>query len=117
MYVLQVAACMYSCLALALGLLTAFCPEVHPQEAAQGLGLGWPQAMTLCLVQRQCIALTHSMVSLPYTNRTTALARDIKCCLLLTAQLLHRMHVHVDERQRKDVAATQHEIQRFLQKP
>lgn len=112
----QVAESMYSCVVLALSLLSAYCPQVQPQEVAQGLGSGWPQVTTLQYLQKQCIALAHNLVSLPSTNRSVALARDVRGCLLLTTQLLQLMHVPMDERQAKEVAAGQHQIQSLLQK-
>ncbi len=43
---LQVAETMYSCIMLALKLLTAFCPEVGPQQMSQ-IGPGWPSPVVL----------------------------------------------------------------------
>ena len=112
----QVAESMYSCVVLALSLLSAYCPELQSQEAAQGLGLGWPQSTTLRYLQKQCIALAHNVVSLPSTSRSMALARDVRGCLLLTTQLLQLMHIPTDERQAKEVAASQHQMQSLMQK-
>ena len=103
---------MYSCAVLALTVLNAFCPQVEFQEAQRGLKLGWPQPAHLRLLQRQIYALSHS--HLPNSGRGKALARKLKKCLVLTAQMLAHMR---DERQAKEVAASQHQLQAFLDIP
>lgn len=110
--ILQVAEGVYSCVVLALTLLTAFCPQVESQEANGGLKLGWPQPAHLRLLQRQGHALSHS--HLPNSGRGKALARNLKGCLVLTAQLLSRMHVSTGDRHIKEIATSQHQLQMFL---
>ena len=47
---MQVAEVLYTCVMLALKLLTAFCPEVGPQKMNQ-IGLGWPSPVVLKALQ------------------------------------------------------------------
>ena len=105
---------MYSCVVLALSMLTAFCPELNPKQAEEGLGIGWPQIATLRSLQKQCHALSHSHV--PANKRGKALGKNLKGCLLLTSQLLNCMHMPSGGRQVKDVAASQQQLQGILNK-
>ena len=102
---MQAAGTMYSCVVLALSMLTAFCPGLDPKQAKGEWDIGWPQIATLRSLQKQCHALSLNHV--PATKRGKALGKNLKGCLLLTSQLLDRMHVPLSEHQAKDVAASQ----------